>query len=80
MQDWHVHDFVSHDRLADFYNAADIGVWPGKLGITIIEAVFPIGYEFKKQSKQKRKIDLDRILYFNQYGNKKIKNPKKLEV
>jgi len=33
------HDFVEHEELSKFYNAADIGVWPGKLGITIIEAV-----------------------------------------
>ena len=44
-----------------------------------IEAVFPIGYEYEKK-KPKRKIELDRILYFNSYGNKKMKNPKKLEV
>jgi len=44
-----------------------------------IEAVFPIGHEFEKQ-RTKRKIDIDRILYFNKYGNKKMKNPKKLEV
>lgn len=44
-----------------------------------IEAIFPIGYEFKKQ-RPKRKIELDRILYFKQYGNKKMKTPKKLDV
>ena len=44
-----------------------------------VEAIFPIGYEFEKQ-KRKTKIDLDRILYFEVYGNKKMKDPKKLEV
>lgn len=44
-----------------------------------VEAVFPIGYEMGKQRK-KTKIDLDRILYFNQYGNTKLKSPRKLEV
>lgn len=44
-----------------------------------VEALFPIGYEFGK-TKTKTKIDLDRILYFEKYGNKKMKNPKKLEV
>ncbi len=44
-----------------------------------VEAIFPIGYEFEKQ-KRKTKIDLDRILYFGEYGNKKIKSSKKLEV
>ncbi len=44
-----------------------------------VEAVFPIGYEMGKQ-KKKSKIDLDRILFFNSYGNKKMKSPRKLEV
>jgi len=44
-----------------------------------VEALFPIGYEFEK-TKAKPKIDIDRILYFNKYGNKKMKTPKKLEV
>lgn len=44
-----------------------------------VEALFPIGYEFGKSIKRK-KIDIDRILYFYKYGNKKMKNPKKLEV
>lgn len=39
-----------------------------------VEAVFPIGYEFEKQ-KPKDKIDLDRIIYFNEYENKKMKKP-----
>jgi|TARA_Y100000310_G_C20702929_1_gene831726 nitroreductase len=43
-----------------------------------IEAIFPIGYELKKE-KPKRKIDLDRILYFKQYGTKKMKSLKKVE-
>jgi glycosyltransferase involved in cell wall biosynthesis len=30
---------VPHERLAEYYNAADIGAWAGKLGITIIEAI-----------------------------------------
>jgi glycosyltransferase involved in cell wall biosynthesis len=33
------HDFVEHEDLSKFYNAADVGVWPGKLGITIIESL-----------------------------------------
>lgn len=32
-------DPVPHDELSQYYNAADIGVWPGKFGITIIEAI-----------------------------------------
>jgi len=42
-----------------------------------IEALFPIGYEYKKARTKKLKIDLDRILYFNTYGNKKMKNPRR---
>ena len=42
-----------------------------------VEAVFPIGYEFKKQ-KPKTKVELDRILYFKEYGRKKMKKPKKI--
>lgn len=41
-----------------------------------VEAVFPIGFEFEKPKTRKLKIDLDRILYFNTYGNKKMKSPK----
>jgi nitroreductase len=45
-----------------------------------VEALFPIGYEFEKKRTRKMKIDLDNVLYFNSYGNKKMKNPKKLDV
>ena len=45
-----------------------------------VEAIFPIGYEFEKSMTRKAKIDLDTILYFNQYKNKKMKNPKKFDV
>ena len=31
--------FVNNHELADYYNAADIGVWPGNLSITIQEAM-----------------------------------------
>ena len=44
-----------------------------------VEALFPIGYEYQK-TKPKRKIDIDNILYFEKYGDKKMKNPKKLRV
>lgn len=48
-----------------------------------IEAIFPIGYESKARgqiAKPRRKIDLDRILYFNKHGNKKMKKIPYLEV
>lgn len=45
-----------------------------------VEAMFPIGYEFEKPKTRKIKIDLDNILYFNRYGNKKMKKIKTLDV
>jgi len=44
-----------------------------------LEAIFPIGYEYKKENPS-RKIELDRILYFTTHGNKKMKKPKKFDV
>ncbi len=37
-----------------------------------IEAVLPVGYEFKK-TPSKNKIELDSILFFGKYGNKNMK-------
>ena len=45
-----------------------------------VEALFPIGYEFKEKSTRTSKIDLDAILYFDEYKNKKMKKPKKIDV
>ncbi len=44
-----------------------------------VEALFPIGYEFGKTPK-KLKIEMDRILYFNKYNNKRMQERKKLDV
>lgn len=44
-----------------------------------VEALFPVGYEYKKSRVKKAKIDLDRILYFNYYDNKKMKNLRKVD-
>ena len=44
-----------------------------------VEAIFPIGYEYFK-TKPRPKIEIDRILYFNEYKNKKMKKPNKLDV
>jgi nitroreductase len=44
-----------------------------------IEALFPIGYAFEKP-KSKRIIELDNVLYFNKYGNKKMNTPNKIDV
>jgi nitroreductase len=38
-----------------------------------IEAIFPVGFEYEKPKTRKAKIELDRILYFNSYGNSKMK-------
>ncbi len=38
-----------------------------------VEALFPIGYEAEKPRTRKAKIDLNRILYFDSYGNSKMK-------
>ena len=43
-----------------------------------VEALFPIGYESKAkgiQARKKEKIDLDNILYFNKWKNKKMRSP-----
>ena len=45
-----------------------------------VEAIFPIGFEYEKRHTRKAKIDLDNILYFNEYGEKKMKPVKKLNV
>lgn len=45
-----------------------------------VEAFFPIGYEFEKKYTRKEKIDLDNVLYFNEYDNKKMINPKIMDV
>ncbi len=45
-----------------------------------VEAILPIGFEYQKKRTRKSKIDLDNILYFNEYGEKKMKPLKKLNV
>ena len=44
-----------------------------------IEAFFPIGYAYKKPEPKKR-IELDSFLYFNEYGIKKMKEIRKIDV
>ncbi|MBI3623478.1 nitroreductase family protein [Candidatus Pacearchaeota archaeon] len=44
-----------------------------------VEAIFPIGYSNEK-SEKKAKIELDSILYFNKYGEKKMKKEKVLSA
>jgi len=44
-----------------------------------VEALFPIGYAFKKP-ESKRIIDLNHVLYFNKYGNKKMNDVPKIDA
>ncbi|GBE19557.1 MAG TPA: nitroreductase family protein [Candidatus Pacearchaeota archaeon] len=43
-----------------------------------VEAILPVGYDLDKKREKKPKIDIDRILYFNKYDNKKMRPPRKL--
>jgi nitroreductase len=44
-----------------------------------VEALFPIGYPYRKP-ESKRIIDLDTVLYFNKYGNKKMNEIHKIDT
>jgi len=44
-----------------------------------VEAVFPIGYEFEKSRTKSTKINLNRILYFNKYGDVQMKKERSVE-
>lgn len=44
-----------------------------------VEALLPIGYPMKKP-ESKRIIDLDNVLYFNKYGNKKMNEVAKIDA
>lgn len=44
-----------------------------------VEALLPVGYEFRKE-QPKRKINLDEILYFYKYKNKKMRKIPKIDV
>lgn len=45
-----------------------------------VEAMFPIGYEYDKTRTKEAKIEIDNILYFEEYKNKKMKHIKKLDI
>lgn len=45
-----------------------------------VEAMFPIGYEMPPSSKQRKKPDLDDVLYFDVWKNKYMKPIKKPEA
>jgi len=38
----------------------------------VVEAIFPIGKETKIKTSEKRKVDLDNVLYFDKWENKKM--------
>jgi len=44
-----------------------------------VEAMLPIGYEFKKPVTRKIKSDLDNSLYFNTYKNTQMKEVRKID-
>ncbi len=48
-------------------------------GDVSVEAFFPIGFSFKEE-KPKKRIDLDNILFFEEWDNKKMKSFRKLDV
>ena len=45
-----------------------------------VEAVLPIGYQYDKKRVKKEPIDLDRILYFEKYGNAKMQEKESIDV
>jgi len=45
-----------------------------------VEALFPVGYEMPSKSKQRMKMDLDEILYFNVWKNKYMAPTRKPEA
>ncbi|MBU4308270.1 MAG: nitroreductase family protein [Nanoarchaeota archaeon] len=45
-----------------------------------VEALLPIGYEFEKRYTRRAKVDIDRILYFEEYDKNKMIEPKKLRT
>ena len=45
-----------------------------------VEAFFPIGYEYEKKYTRKEKIDLDNILYFDEYENTSMNKQKEMDV
>lgn len=44
-----------------------------------IEALFPIGYALEKP-KKKETVNFDSVMYFEQYGNKKMSNQKRINA
>jgi len=45
-----------------------------------VEAIFPVGFEYEKKRTRKAPTDLDNILYFNEWKQKRMKKIKKITV
>jgi len=45
-----------------------------------VEAVFPIGFEYEKKRTRKAPTDIDNILYFNEWKQKRMKKLKRVDV
>jgi nitroreductase len=45
-----------------------------------LEALFPIGYAYDAKPKKRKKIDLDTVMYFNEYKNPTMHPAKKMNV
>jgi len=45
-----------------------------------VEAIFPVGFEYEKKRTRKEPIDMDNILYFNKFGEKRMKPLKKFNA
>jgi len=45
-----------------------------------VEALLPVGYEMPGKAEQKRKPNLDNVLWFNKWKNKYMKEPRKPEA
>jgi len=45
-----------------------------------VEAVFPIGFEFEKRRTKKTPVDMDSILFFDKYGEKRMVPLKRMNV
>lgn len=45
-----------------------------------VEAILPVGFEFEKKHIRKEPIDLDSVLYFNKYKEKRMKPLKRINA
>lgn len=45
-----------------------------------VEAIFPIGFEYEKPKTRKAPTEMDNILYFNEFGEKRMKPLRKFDA